>query len=750
MAMINTKSPIVPKIGRPTAGEPVSLPHSVEDVTIIWFDQNMDESINPDDVEETKTLLRKINDYVLFFSKPEPCLDYIKTVPKEKIFLITSGFYAVEQLDKIHSLEQIDSVFIFCVFRGKYVPLMEKYSKIIDIFTEQKDLMESLATNVELVTKQATVFGLFDGKQRPTRYLTRESASFLWFQLLTDVLKTITASDTKNQGIEEMLKHCQCYYRTNRVELTNIEDFRKTYKPEDAIIWYSKQSFVYRSVNKALRTEDIDALYTFRVYITHLRSRIAYQHNQLRRTCRDAKSNIIRLYRGLKMTNGEISQMIDNIGGLISMNGFFSTSRDIEQAVRFATKPSSRNNVFGVLLEIDGDINLDKMIFADIAQFSTYPEEQEVLFDLSTVFKIVHTELDKTRNLWVIQLSGVEKSSYIVNEYIKSVAKESEETNSTLLFGRLMCDMGEYTKSESYLKRILSNLPDTHNDIPNIYFHLGRVCYLRGDYKPALQYYEHALVLQKNEIKPKEESMDIARTLHNIGNIYLDQKQTEKALDYYERALAMKRSSLINNQDHPSIATTLTAIGTIYRKRGNLTKALALYQQSYQMKKLALPIDHPSIADSLNNLGIIYEELDDYEQALDCYKKSLKMKQKVLPGTHPSISATLNNMGIIYRKEGDYDKALMCYTQALQIEQATLSSDNLDLADTYNNLCVLYYDQSQYDKALEVAQNKLNILKKHFDDDDEQIKQAEDVIEEINKQIDLTDKNEKSTTEQYF
>ncbi|CAF4017871.1 unnamed protein product, partial [Rotaria sp. Silwood1] len=51
--------------------------------------------------------LREINDYVLFFSKPEPCLDYIKTVPKEKIFLITSGFYAVEQLDKIHSLEQI-------------------------------------------------------------------------------------------------------------------------------------------------------------------------------------------------------------------------------------------------------------------------------------------------------------------------------------------------------------------------------------------------------------------------------------------------------------------------------------------------------------------------------------------------------------------------------------------------------------------------------------------------------------------
>jgi len=106
------------------------------------------------------------------------------------------------------------------------------------------------------------------------------------------------------------------------------------------------------------------------------------------------------------MTNGEVSQMFENVGGIVSMNGFFSTSRDIEQAVRFATKPSHRKDVVGVLLQMDGDINLDKMIFADIAQYSTYKKEQEVLFDLATIFKIVHVEFDKGRNLWVMQLSG--------------------------------------------------------------------------------------------------------------------------------------------------------------------------------------------------------------------------------------------------------------------------------------------------------------------------------------------------------
>jgi len=107
------------------------------------------------------------------------------------------------------------------------------------------------------------------------------------------------------------------------------------------------------------------------------------------------------------MTQGEINQMLDNEGGIVSMNGFFSTSRDIDQAVQFALKKSQRNDVVGVLLEVEGDINLDKMIFADIAQFSAYPKEQEVLFDLATIFKIVHVEYDTGRHLWVIQLSGI-------------------------------------------------------------------------------------------------------------------------------------------------------------------------------------------------------------------------------------------------------------------------------------------------------------------------------------------------------
>ena len=106
------------------------------------------------------------------------------------------------------------------------------------------------------------------------------------------------------------------------------------------------------------------------------------------------------------MNQEEIDQMRENAGCLVSMNGFLSTSRNIEQAIPFATKPSQRPSVVGVLLEIEGNIHSDQMIFADIAQYSVYPSEQEVLFDLATVLKIVHVEFDQGKRLWTIHLTG--------------------------------------------------------------------------------------------------------------------------------------------------------------------------------------------------------------------------------------------------------------------------------------------------------------------------------------------------------
>lgn len=201
----------------------------IEDISVVWFDQYINDKENEDDVQKTKLLLRQVSTYVVFFTDAEPFFNYIQSIEKEKILLVTSGSYALKYLATIHPMKQIDSISIFCMSLEKYLPLKNQFEKISGVFTKQEDLLNSLLSSIDSITKQEMIFGLFDGIQRPTRYLTRESASFLWFQLLTDVLKKITSTENSTRGIEEMLEYCQIYYRGNQMESKNIEEFRQTY-----------------------------------------------------------------------------------------------------------------------------------------------------------------------------------------------------------------------------------------------------------------------------------------------------------------------------------------------------------------------------------------------------------------------------------------------------------------------------------------------------------------------------------------
>jgi hypothetical protein len=134
-----------------------------------------------------------------------------------------------------------------------------------------------------------------------------------------------------------------------------IDQFEREYRPEDAIRWYSKQSFVYKLINKALRNEDIDLLYTFRFFIGDLSQSLNHEHVQLF----SSKEEILIVYRGAKLDKEEFDKLKENQGKLISTNGYLSTSRSKSRAFAFANKRTKRTDVISVLFQID---NLEKIL----------------------------------------------------------------------------------------------------------------------------------------------------------------------------------------------------------------------------------------------------------------------------------------------------------------------------------------------------------------------------------------------------
>ncbi|CAF1671234.1 unnamed protein product, partial [Didymodactylos carnosus] len=112
-------------------------------------------------------------------------------------------------------------------------------------------------------------------------------------------------------------------------------------------------------INKALRTEDVEALYTYRFYIADLCACLAENSKLLREY---TSTPTLKVYRGMKQSREETERLKDSIGQLISANAFLSASRTKEVAQVYAAvgnNASAHNDLESVIFEIEVDLKAE-------------------------------------------------------------------------------------------------------------------------------------------------------------------------------------------------------------------------------------------------------------------------------------------------------------------------------------------------------------------------------------------------------
>ncbi|CAF3840717.1 unnamed protein product [Rotaria sp. Silwood1] len=88
----------------------------------------------------------------------------------------------------------------------------------------------------------------------------------MYFQLFLHILLHLEVDNAK----QDMFDVCHRQYDGNEYKLKNIEEFERNYTVDKVIQWYTCDTFLYRILNKALRIEDINMLFTLRYYIKDL------------------------------------------------------------------------------------------------------------------------------------------------------------------------------------------------------------------------------------------------------------------------------------------------------------------------------------------------------------------------------------------------------------------------------------------------------------------------------------------------
>ncbi|CAF1369806.1 unnamed protein product [Rotaria sordida] len=631
----------------------------------------------------------------IFFDDQQNCIDYIVSKSKsETLFLIISMVSAIEILPNIHGLRQLDSVFIYSNGENDE-KLLNKYSKIIGFFSQETDLFQTIEENIDLTIKSIESFKFYEKHQKSTRELTKESGSFLWLRLFKDVVLKLPHDE---QAKEEMINKLKEYYHNNNCQLKLIEKFSQEYKSEDAIKWYTGQPFLYKQINRALRTEDINLLYKFRYFISDL-SKALLSEYQILKDSFDSKT----FYRGVRLSKEEAKILQKNVDKLISTNGYLSTSFNREVALAFTDK--STDTEISVLFEIECDfVNTNSVIMASIAHYNNSSDEEEVLFDLDATFQILSIEKDSLLNSLIVKMKVTDEGAALAQEYIKYNNQRFMTTSVVIMFGYLLTEIGQYDKSEKYFQRLLEN--PNGEDLPVIYCYMGAAKSHQGDYETALKYDQQSYDMLINTQPPRE--LASSYVLNDIGCIFHRKEHYDDALDCHKRALKIRKT----HSDYSGISSSLGNIGIIYRTVGKYEDALDCLKECLKVKEIYLPGIHKEIANTLSIIADIYSDMDELDKSLEYHQRSLKINEKCLPNGHEKIAINLNDIATILGKQEKYDEALDYFIRALNMKENIFPNGHLSVVSSLTKIGFIYYKKKDYILALDYFNKALKMREK--------------------------------------
>ncbi len=192
---------------------------------------------------------------------------------------------------------------------------------------------------------------------------------------------------------------------------------------------------------------------------------------------------------------------------------------------------------------------------------------------------------------------------------------------------------------------------------------LGKLCSEHGDYEWALDYYQRAYTINKED---NHTLGGLGLTCYRMGNY-------DQAIKWYEKQLTL----------YPSNEQALDGLAATYRKKGDHNTAIKLYK-----KLLAL---YPGNKQALDGLGITYREMGFYDAAIEWYKKKLAL--------YPGDKQALAGLGIIYREMGSYDRAIEYYKEILMLHPGNKHA--------MDGLAITYLKKGDYDSSVKLYQKLL-------------------------------------------
>jgi hypothetical protein len=271
-----------PEFG-PRAARRIRWRRNLSKCVIVWYDMNP-EANRTVDLLESKLKLRFLIDFSITFHDIDKCMEYITGAKQDSIFCIlvesSSSFDGETLLLQLTQLSQVKSIYTLTNKVSSESTNMPCGNPLTfdneetmfqrlreDILSSHNHLSSFNILHSSIVSSEGVICNSAPDENGDIINKNKQEASFMYSDLICSIfIKMRTeCNDETDYGKENMIKHCRSKFENDENVLKTILEFEQNYEPNKAIYWYTRDSFVYRTIGEALRERDTIVLWVRQV-----------------------------------------------------------------------------------------------------------------------------------------------------------------------------------------------------------------------------------------------------------------------------------------------------------------------------------------------------------------------------------------------------------------------------------------------------------------------------------------------------
>jgi tetratricopeptide (TPR) repeat protein len=163
-----------------------------------------------------------------------------------------------------------------------------------------------------------------------------------------------------------------------------------------------------------------------------------------------------------------------------------------------------------------------------------------------------------------------------------------------------------------------------------------------SDYPTALREGEQFEAAVK--VKPGPDSEAYGAALHNLALVYQRMGKLDLAESFYLRAKTIRETK----GKKPDLAWTLFNLSNIYLQQKKYDQVEQLLTRTLQLREQSLGKEHLETAQTLHNLGMVNRATGKYAQAAEFFRRSLAIRERSKDVPPMALRWTFANLALVY------------------------------------------------------------------------------------------------------